>query len=135
MTANSAPAYQAGGPKLYRVADGVLALMNFGAGGNVVGPMMGMNLAHALADERPQDMVLPLETPVAVQSPVRTGRRFEPCQNPPTTLSRQKSTMHYAMFRLYGNDSNNRFLHMPWRPFPLVSDKLTCCRCLAITLY
>ena len=71
MTANSAPAYQAGGPKLYRVADGVLGLMNFGAGGNVVGPMLGMNLAHALAEERPQDMVLPLETPVALQSPGR----------------------------------------------------------------
>ena len=71
MTANSAPAYQAGGPRLYHVADGVMALMNFGAGGNVVGPMMGMNLAHALADDRPQDIVLPLEAPVALQSPGR----------------------------------------------------------------
>ena len=69
MTANSAPAYQAGGPRLYHVADGVMALMNFGAGGNVVGPMMGMNLAHALADDRPQDVVLPLEAPVALKSP------------------------------------------------------------------
>ena len=59
MTANSAPAYQAGGHKLYRVADGVLALMNFGAGGNVVGPMLGMILAHALADDWPQVFVLP----------------------------------------------------------------------------
>jgi hypothetical protein len=71
MTANSAPAYQAGGPRLYRVADGVLALMNFGAGGNVVGPQLGMNLAHALADDRPQDIVLPQEAPLAVASPGR----------------------------------------------------------------
>ena len=71
MTANPTPAYQAGAPKLYRVADGVLALMNFGAGGNVVGPMLGMNLAHALADERPQDLLLPQETPQALASPGR----------------------------------------------------------------
>lgn len=71
MTANSAPAYQAGGPRLYRVADGVMALMNFGAGGNVVGPMLGMNLAHALADDRPQDILLPLEAAVALESPGR----------------------------------------------------------------
>ncbi len=71
MTANSAPAYQAGGPKLYRVADGVMALMNFGAGGNVLGPLLGMNLAHALAQDRPQDILLPLETPVVLASPGR----------------------------------------------------------------
>ena len=71
ITANPTPAYQAGAPKLYRVADGVLALMNFGAGGNVLGPMLGRNLAHALADERPQDILLPQATPVALASPGR----------------------------------------------------------------
>jgi glycine/D-amino acid oxidase-like deaminating enzyme len=71
ITANSAPAYQAGSPRLYRAADGVFALLNFGAGGNVIGPMLGMNLAHALADERHQDLLLPVQTPVSVASPGR----------------------------------------------------------------
>ncbi|MNF35742.1 Gamma-glutamylputrescine oxidoreductase [compost metagenome] len=69
MTANSSSLYEAGYPKLYRVADGVLALMNFGSWGNVMGPMMGANLAQALASDRPQDFLLPLETPQAVQFP------------------------------------------------------------------
>lgn len=71
MTANPTPGYQAGFPKLYQMADGVLALMNFGAGGNVLGPVLGMNLAHAIAADRPDDMLLPLETPVAVHRPGR----------------------------------------------------------------
>ncbi|WP_280291732.1 FAD-dependent oxidoreductase [Pseudomonas sp. BN417] len=69
MTANSSSLYEAAYPKLYRVADGVLALMNFGSWGNVMGPMMGANLAQALASDRPQDFLLPLETPQAVRFP------------------------------------------------------------------
>ncbi|MFZ6049859.1 NAD(P)/FAD-dependent oxidoreductase [Pseudomonas sp. CR3202] len=69
MTANSSSDYEASYPKLYRVADGVLALINFGSWGNVMGPMMGTNLADALAGDRFQDCLLPLETPKAVQFP------------------------------------------------------------------
>ena len=71
LTANSTPGYQTGYPKMYRVAEGVLALMNFGAGGNLLGPLLGMNLAHALAGDRLQDVVLPIESPVAVRHPGR----------------------------------------------------------------
>ncbi|MBT8766013.1 NAD(P)/FAD-dependent oxidoreductase [Metapseudomonas boanensis] len=69
MTANSSSLYEAAYPKLYQVADGVLALMNFGSWGNVMGPMMGANLGQALASDRPQDFLLPLETPQAVHFP------------------------------------------------------------------
>ncbi|WP_280372582.1 FAD-dependent oxidoreductase [Pseudomonas sp. BN411] len=69
MTANSSSVYDASYPKLYRAAEGVLALMNFGSWGNVMGPMLGVNLADALASDRLQDCLLPLETPKAVQCP------------------------------------------------------------------
>ena len=69
MTANSSSVYDACYPKLYRVADGVLALNNFGSWGNVLGPLLGVNLADALVGGRLQDCVLPLETPRAVQFP------------------------------------------------------------------
>jgi glycine/D-amino acid oxidase-like deaminating enzyme len=71
MTANSSSSYDDGHPRLYQVADGVLALMNLGTWGNLLGPLLGMNVAHALADDRPQDFLLPLEAPSAVASPGR----------------------------------------------------------------
>lgn len=69
MTANSSSVYEAAYPKLYQVADGVLALNNFGSWGNVLGPMMGVNLADALVAGRLAHCLLPLETPRAVQFP------------------------------------------------------------------
>ena len=69
MTANSSSVYEAAYPKLYQVADGVLALNNFGSWGNVLGPMMGVNLAEALAAGRLAACLLPLETPKAVPCP------------------------------------------------------------------
>ncbi|MGE8365934.1 MAG: NAD(P)/FAD-dependent oxidoreductase [Pseudomonadales bacterium] len=73
MTANSSSVYHADYPKLYHVADGVLALMNLGTWGNVMGPQLGMNVAQALASDRQQDFILPLEAP----EPVRFQRLFE----------------------------------------------------------
>jgi len=55
--------------QLFQVADGVLALMNLGSWGNVIGPVLGMNVAQALTDERPEDFVLPLQRPAAVRFP------------------------------------------------------------------
>jgi len=69
MTANSSSVYHNDYPKLYRVEDGVLALMNLGTWGNVMGPLLGMNLAQALAEDRMSDLVLPLETPPSVRFP------------------------------------------------------------------
>jgi hypothetical protein len=43
--------------------------MNFGSWGNLQGPMMGMSFAHALADGRLDDCVLPIEKPQAVRFP------------------------------------------------------------------
>ncbi|SDH70849.1 NAD(P)/FAD-dependent oxidoreductase [Pseudomonas panipatensis] len=67
MTANSSAVYEASYPKLFQVADGVLALMNLGSWGNVMGPLLGMSLAGALAEDRPDAALLPLETPRAVR--------------------------------------------------------------------
>lgn len=69
MTANSSHHYDKCYPKLYQVAKGVHGLMNFGSWGNLQGPMMGMNLAHAIADGRIDDCVLPIEKPQAVRFP------------------------------------------------------------------
>ncbi|MCK9533412.1 MAG: FAD-binding oxidoreductase [Pseudomonas sp.] len=69
MTANSSHHYDKCYPKLYQVAKGVHGLMNFGSWGNLQGPMMGMSLAHAIADGRLDDCVLPIEKPVAVRFP------------------------------------------------------------------
>jgi glycine/D-amino acid oxidase-like deaminating enzyme len=73
ITANSSSVYHADYPKLYQVDDGVLALMNLGTWGNVMGPQLGLSLAQALANECPDDCVLPLEKP----EPVRFQRLFE----------------------------------------------------------
>ncbi|GAB3630305.1 FAD-binding oxidoreductase [Pandoraea terrae] len=73
MTASSSSVYHADFPKLYEVDDGVLALMNLGTWGNVMGPQLGMSLAHALASDCLDKCVLPLETP----QPVSFPRLFE----------------------------------------------------------
>ena len=69
MTANSSHVLHHDYPKLYQVADGVMALMNLGTWGNVMGPLLGMNVAQVIATERPQDLLLPLEEPQAVTFP------------------------------------------------------------------
>ncbi len=69
MTANSSHKYEQCYPKLYQVRKGVLALNNFGSWGNLLGPMMGQSLAHAIADGRPDDCVLPIESPQPVRFP------------------------------------------------------------------
>ncbi|MBW2421665.1 MAG: FAD-binding oxidoreductase, partial [Deltaproteobacteria bacterium] len=60
-------------PKFFKVDEGVLGFMNLGTWGNVMGPLLGMHLAHAIADERLDDLVLPLEKP----TPVRFRNAFE----------------------------------------------------------
>jgi glycine/D-amino acid oxidase-like deaminating enzyme len=69
MTSNSSSVYREDYPKLYRVDDGVIALMNLGTWGNLLGPLLGMNVAAALAEDRPADFLLPLERPAAVRFP------------------------------------------------------------------
>jgi len=73
MTSNSSSVYREDYPQLFDVADGVLALINLGSWGNLLGPVLGMNVAQALAEDRPGDLVLPLARP----SPVRHPRLFE----------------------------------------------------------
>lgn len=69
MTANSSHVYSHDFPKIYQVDDGVMALMNLGTWGNLMGPLLGMNLAHALMSNRLQDLILPVEEPAAVKFP------------------------------------------------------------------
>ena len=73
LTESSSSDYHRDYPKIYDVAPGVTALANLGTWGNVMGPVLGMNFAHALASERPGDLMLPVERPCAVKSP----RAFE----------------------------------------------------------
>jgi len=73
MTSSTSSTVHADFPGLYQIADGVLGLMNLGTWGNVMGPLLGRNVAHAIAEERPQDFVLPLRAP----HPVRFPRLFE----------------------------------------------------------
>lgn len=69
MTANSSHHYDKCYPKLYEVANGVYGLMDFGSWGNLLAPMMGMSLAHAIAAGRIEDCVLPIEKPETVRFP------------------------------------------------------------------
>ena len=67
MTANSSAVYDAAYPQFYRVADGVLALLNLGSWGNLMGPLLGMHLAQVLAEDRPEQLLLPLREPRSVR--------------------------------------------------------------------
>lgn len=73
MTANSSSVYHSDYPKIYQVDDGVLALMNLGTWGVFLGPLLGQNLAQALADDRMSDLVLPVDT----VEEMRFRKRFE----------------------------------------------------------
>lgn len=66
MTANSSTVYEAAYPQFYQAAEGVLALLNLGSWGNVMGPLLGMHLAQVLADDRLDKLLLPLQKPRAV---------------------------------------------------------------------
>lgn len=67
MTANSSSAYEAAYPQFYRVDEGVLALLNLGSWGNVMGPLLGLHLAEVLVADRPDQLLLPLREPRAVR--------------------------------------------------------------------
>lgn len=69
MTESASSKYHHDYPKMYDLAPGVTALANLGTWGNVLGPLMGMNFAQALANERPDDLMFPVEHPCAVKSP------------------------------------------------------------------
>ncbi|HVN41627.1 MAG TPA: hypothetical protein VMT50_02505, partial [Steroidobacteraceae bacterium] len=56
-------------PKLYELGPGMTGILNVGTWGNVLGPLVGLNLADALVEDRAQDLVLPLETPTPVARP------------------------------------------------------------------
>jgi len=56
-------------PQLYDLGPGMTGILNVGTWGNVLGPLIGLNVADALAEGRPQDLVLPLESPAPVSSP------------------------------------------------------------------
>lgn len=62
-TSSSSQIYHEDYAKIYQVADGVNALMNLGTWGNVMGPLLGRHLAQVIAEERWQDLLLPLERP------------------------------------------------------------------------
>jgi glycine/D-amino acid oxidase-like deaminating enzyme len=68
-TSSSSHVYHQDYAKIYRVDDGVLALMNLGTWGNVMGPLLGRHLAEVMVSERWQDLLLPLEAPQAVRFP------------------------------------------------------------------
>lgn len=68
-TASSSHVYHNDYPKLYQVDEGVMALMNLGTWGNLMGPLLGRNLAQAVAEGRPQDLLLPVEAPQTVRYP------------------------------------------------------------------
>lgn len=69
MTHNSSAIYEKAYPRFYRVEDGMFALMNFGSWGNHLGPMMGMDVARALAADRPDAAVLGCDRPQQVRFP------------------------------------------------------------------
>ena len=65
MTSNSSSVCREDYPELLQVENDVLALMNLGSWGKVLGPLLGLNVAEALAEDRPGAFVLPLERPAA----------------------------------------------------------------------
>jgi glycine/D-amino acid oxidase-like deaminating enzyme len=66
---NSSATYQRGYPSCFDLGGGAYALVNLGSWGNFMGPLLGRSLAHALADDRPDDFVMPMTTPKAVRWP------------------------------------------------------------------
>lgn len=69
LTHSSSPVHHEDYPQLYDLGPGMIGILNLGTWGNVLGPLVGRNVADALCEERPQDLVLPLESPVRVGWP------------------------------------------------------------------
>lgn len=69
MTANSSSVYHSDYPQLLRVAPGVLALTNLGTWGVFLGPLLGLNLGEALANDDLDEFVMPAQTPQPVKFP------------------------------------------------------------------
>ncbi|MGQ7958048.1 NAD(P)/FAD-dependent oxidoreductase [Pseudomonas sp. SP16.1] len=67
MTANSSSVYDAAYPQFYQVDKGVLALLNLGSWGNLMGPLLGRHLAEVLVTGRLDRLLLPLREPRAVR--------------------------------------------------------------------
>ena len=56
-------------PGMYRLGSGIYGLMHFNAWGNVMAPMMGMALANAIANDRPDTLPFPIVTPDQIAHP------------------------------------------------------------------
>ena len=69
VTASSSSDYQADYPRLYRLERNVMAIANLGTWGNVMGPLLGRNVADALASGREDRLVLTPERPEPVRAP------------------------------------------------------------------
>jgi glycine/D-amino acid oxidase-like deaminating enzyme len=61
--------YGRGYPCCFDLGAGAYALVNLGSWGNFMGPLLGKSLGHALADDRPDDFVMPMTTPKAARWP------------------------------------------------------------------
>jgi glycine/D-amino acid oxidase-like deaminating enzyme len=68
---NSSATYQRGYPNCFDLGEGAYALVNFGSWGNFMGPLLGKSLGHALANDRPDDFVMPMTIPKTVRWPGR----------------------------------------------------------------
>jgi hypothetical protein len=97
--------------QLFQVADGVLALMNLGSWGNVLGPLLGMNDAEALAGEPARRLRAAaraprrggLPPPLRAQDPLLPGARRAGDRPPrPGLTGRADSARPSALFSRAG---------------------------------
>jgi glycine/D-amino acid oxidase-like deaminating enzyme len=56
-------------PGMYELSAGLYGLMHFNAWGNVMAPLMGMALAHAIASDRPDQLPFPIVRPEQISRP------------------------------------------------------------------
>jgi len=70
---SSSATYQQGYPSCFDLGSGAYALVNLGSWGNFLGPLLGKSLGLALANDRPDDFVMPMTTP----KPVRWPSQFD----------------------------------------------------------
>jgi glycine/D-amino acid oxidase-like deaminating enzyme len=69
VMSNASSTYPRGYPHCFDLGGGAYTLVSLGSWGNFMGPLLGKSLAHALANDRPDDFVLPMRTPKAVRWP------------------------------------------------------------------
>ena len=69
VTHSSSPVHHEDYPKLYELGPGMMGILNLGTWGNLLGPLIGRNVADALFEGRPGDLVLPIEHPDPVSRP------------------------------------------------------------------